>query len=697
MSDTGMISEHPDEAEFSNEKPINVDWKEIPKSIAGGNEWVKHYRFNKYTQKTKCILCEKQYSGCFIQNMKRHLCLHHTEEAAVDRVSIKRRKSSKDEPQSNSKRKREGKLSKGDYIKNCVLLAAVNMVAFLLFNSPFFRNLTLIHATVTKTIVNSSNIGNFIRQTEIRIRHLIASEIKNRLISIKLDIATRHHRSMLCVNVQYYCSNRKQLVIRTLGCVELRRSHKSSYLEQRLYSILSLYEIDKKNIYSYTSDNGANLLRLGKLIKKMQHSLNLAQEWEQLQDKNVPDSSASDEELEPRNAQSNNGSIRNAPVVSGETFNLNSAILMLQTDVRALLANQTTVMQSLKEHDLLLKRLNDKLCSCEAYIKDSQIRLDSLEQDTLVNSIEISGVTFMENEDLASIVVKIGNVIGFKLSASEIVSVHRRGKQIHLGPPPLVVFFKDMSIRNGFFSAFRNNNGLTLTDIGAKIFKTQNDFKYLWTKNGCIYLRKNDDVNAVVIDHHTDFDRLLEHYRYQYFERLFSESSSPKKTWREINILLGKRDKKPKSYAVKVNNLIVEESSCPDVFNAYYANVGPDLAKKVPVETTTLAHVHARDLLNKAKLRNKLVYDKNDNPIKLNIGDKVVVTNDDKKQKHEQSYLGPFKIVEIGEFATHGYVGKLKLRRYEKLTKFKTIAGRRRSSYIQSRDRLTGSGHNLTT
>ncbi|KAJ6604996.1 hypothetical protein Bhyg_17955, partial [Pseudolycoriella hygida] len=299
MSDTGMISEHPDEAEFSNEKPINVDWKEIPKSIAGGNEWVKHYRFNKYTQKTKCILCEKQYSGCFIQNMKRHLCLHHTEEAAVDRVSIKRRKSSKDEPQSNSKRKREGKLSKGDYIKNCVLLAAVNMVAFLLFNSPFFRNLTLIHATATKTIVNSSNIGNFIRQTEIRIRHLIASEIKNRLISIKLDIATRHHRSMLCVNVQYYCSNRKQLVIRTLGCVELRRSHKSSYLEQRLYSILSLYEIDKKNIYSYTSDNGANLLRLGKLIKKMQHSLNLAQEWEQLQDKNVPDSSASDEELEP--------------------------------------------------------------------------------------------------------------------------------------------------------------------------------------------------------------------------------------------------------------------------------------------------------------------------------------------------------------------------------------------------------------
>ncbi|KAJ6639447.1 hypothetical protein Bhyg_12192, partial [Pseudolycoriella hygida] len=115
------------------------------------------------------------------------------------------------------------------------------------------------------------------------IQKIIAAEIKGRVISIKLDIATRHHRSMLCVNVQFYCRMRKKIVIRTWGCVELQRSHKSSYLEQCVYTILDLYDIDRKNIYSYTSDNGANLLCLGNLIKKLQQSLVLSEQWKEFQ------------------------------------------------------------------------------------------------------------------------------------------------------------------------------------------------------------------------------------------------------------------------------------------------------------------------------------------------------------------------------------------------------------------------------
>lgn len=283
MTDVEMSSVSPTETPEEN---YNGEyWKEISKSISGRQKFVKHFRYNKRIKKTKCLLCDKLYAGCFIQNMKRHLCADHAAEAAAGGVTIKRRKSSLDSLSSKSKRRKDGILSRGDYIKNCVLLAVVNMVAFLLFNSPFLRNLTLIHAVYTKTIVNASNIGNFIRETENRLRHLIAKEIKNRLVSIKLDIATRHYRSMLCVNVQFYCSVRKQIVIRTLGCVELRKAHKSSFLEQRVYGILSLYDIDRKNIYSYTSDNGANLLCLGNLIKKMQHSLNLSQEWEEFKDK----------------------------------------------------------------------------------------------------------------------------------------------------------------------------------------------------------------------------------------------------------------------------------------------------------------------------------------------------------------------------------------------------------------------------
>lgn len=60
-----------------------------------------------------------------------------------------------------------------------------------------------------------------------------------------------------------------------------------------------------------------------------------------------------------------------------------------------------------------------------------------------------------------------------------------------------------------------------------------------------------------------------------------------------------------------------------------------------------LAHRHARDLLEKAKVRNKLNYDVKSNPIKLKKGDVVVLTNDGRKQKHQNSYKGPFEIESV--------------------------------------------------
>ncbi|WP_331035211.1 reverse transcriptase domain-containing protein [Lactovum miscens] len=64
-----------------------------------------------------------------------------------------------------------------------------------------------------------------------------------------------------------------------------------------------------------------------------------------------------------------------------------------------------------------------------------------------------------------------------------------------------------------------------------------------------------------------------------------------------------------------------------------------------------LAHVHARDLLDKAKLRNKKLFDKTAkaNPIELKHGDKVLLTNDGRKHKHESPYKGPYVVEEVGE------------------------------------------------
>ena len=61
-----------------------------------------------------------------------------------------------------------------------------------------------------------------------------------------------------------------------------------------------------------------------------------------------------------------------------------------------------------------------------------------------------------------------------------------------------------------------------------------------------------------------------------------------------------------------------------------------------------LAHIHAQDLLQKAKLRNKIQYDKNSNPLDLKINEKVILTNEGRK-KHEKIYKGPYIVISIGD------------------------------------------------
>lgn len=42
-------------------------------------------------------------------------------------------------------------------------------------------------------------------------------------------------------------------------------------------------------------------------------------------------------------------------------------------------------------------------------------------------------------------------------------------------------------------------------------------------------------------------------------------------------------------------------------------------------------------------------FDKQADPIDLTKGNKVVITNDGRKQKHENTYKGPFTVEEVGQ------------------------------------------------
>ncbi|CAI6373937.1 unnamed protein product [Macrosiphum euphorbiae] len=112
--------------------------------------------------------------------------------------------------------------------------------------------------------INSHNIKcHIIDKTQLIINN-ITTDIANRLISLKVDCVTRHNRSLIGINIQYMQHNVLQL--KTLAITELMERHSAIYLKEMVSNVLDKYGIAKRQIFSITSDNAANILKMTDII-----------------------------------------------------------------------------------------------------------------------------------------------------------------------------------------------------------------------------------------------------------------------------------------------------------------------------------------------------------------------------------------------------------------------------------------------
>jgi len=84
--------------------------------------------------------------------------------------------------------------------------------------------------TILGFTINSHNIKSHILSTSAIIVDKIKSDIKNQLISLKIDCVKRHSRSIMGVNVQYIKDT--ELCLYTIGMVEVKEQHSSENLKK---------------------------------------------------------------------------------------------------------------------------------------------------------------------------------------------------------------------------------------------------------------------------------------------------------------------------------------------------------------------------------------------------------------------------------------------------------------------------------
>ena len=166
-------------------------------------------------------------------------------------------------------------------------------------------------------------------------------------------------------------------------------------------------------------------------------------------------------------------------------------------------------------------------------IKDS-IKVDELEQYGRRQNLEIVGVPEKEDENTNAIVLEVAKMLDVDIMSSHISTSHRLPKKKassrnNYGSSPIIVRFTSRDIRNQIYAnrkkarfvdlknfsvsdtknIFVNEN---LTPTRKQLFwKTKqevknNSWKYIWTHNGNVFVKKDDNASITAIKNELDLN-----------------------------------------------------------------------------------------------------------------------------------------------------------------------------------------------
>lgn len=186
-----------------------------------------------------------------------------------------------------------------------------------------------------------------------------------------------------------------------------------------------------------------------------------------------------------------------------------------------------------------LDRFKAEVIELRAEVSDLRRQLDTREQRLFLKDIEISGITEQNGENLSHILANVTGKLGVDLDPRDIDDIKRIGVRGYGGnsgaerPRPVIVTFTRRAPRDQLLRAARVRRGLTTDMIQvpgnprriylnehltksnrvlyskARAAGTQLKFKFVWTSNGKIFMRRTETSSVLSISSEAVIDKLL--------------------------------------------------------------------------------------------------------------------------------------------------------------------------------------------
>lgn len=254
------------------------------------NPVLEYFDYSVDDDKSTCKLCKQILSGRHSTNLEKHYKRFHQE--IFDKIVLAKKsesgsKSSKRNLESGReesppplKKKMQPKISDvfqskavtirmstDDLRLACLEMVTVNGRPFKMLEDSGFKKIIdpIQESLKSKTRINAQNIRDDILVSASELKLKITNQLSKKMISLKVDAATRMNRSFLGINVQFMEEN--QIVLRTLSVHELHQSHTGAYLKDVIINCLESFGVKNTQIYTITCDNGANMIKCVDLIR----------------------------------------------------------------------------------------------------------------------------------------------------------------------------------------------------------------------------------------------------------------------------------------------------------------------------------------------------------------------------------------------------------------------------------------------
>lgn len=241
--------------------------------------------------------------------------------------------------------------------------------------------------------------------------------------------------------------------------------------------------------------------------------------------------------------------------VKGELAEVKSSNNELKTSITTLSSKQLEITAQITTISFQVSKYGERLTTLEnngeksveiiSQVQDLSSTVQSLREQIAVRdqrdrlkNLEISGVPQTKGENLLNILNSLCVKIGMSLSPYDLDDIHRVRRFVTVESkettqvPNIIIHFGNKRKRNDFLAACKSRRNINTVDLGLdgparQVFINEHltpqnkrllkqvrdigkdlDYKYIWVKDGKIFLRKGDTSRIILISNERDLSKI---------------------------------------------------------------------------------------------------------------------------------------------------------------------------------------------